>query len=294
MINSLIFSFSEEMPLAHNMAAHLQCEMGAWEWHNFPDGESLVRIDSTVQGKQAVIVCSLHKPDSRFLALCFLADTLKELGASRVTLVAPYLAYMRQDKRFHAGEAVTSRSFARMLSTHIDYLITVDPHLHRYHSLDEIYSVPSTVVHAAADIAAWIAAEVENPLIIGPDEESRQWVADVATQAGAAHTVLAKERKGDRDVQITMTEKVDFSGHTAVLVDDIISSAHTMAEAAKIITPHAPVLAVGVHGIFAGNGEQLLRDAGISRIITCNSIAHTSNAIDLSSSLAAAVKGAYR
>lgn len=291
MTKPILFSFKDEQLLANKLANHLKCETGEWEWHRFPDGESLVRVDSNVAGRPVVLVCSLHQPDARFLPLCFLADTLKELGALSIELVAPYLAYMRQDKRFHPGEAITSRSFARMLSAHVDRLVTVDPHLHRYHSLDEIYSIPSTVIHAAPAIAEWVAAEAQNPIIIGPDEESEQWVAEVAAKAHAPYTVLRKERKGDCDVRISMPANVDFSGHTAILVDDIISSAHTMAEAANLIRPHAPVWTIGVHGIFAGNGAQILRDAGVARIITCNTIPHSSNSIDLSGTLASAIQG---
>ena len=78
------------------------------------------------------LICTLTHPDQQFLLLVFAADAARELGAREVNLVAPYLAYMRQDKRFHDGESVTSRSFARMVSSTLDKLLTVDPHLHRY------------------------------------------------------------------------------------------------------------------------------------------------------------------
>ena len=80
---------------------------------------------------------------------------LKQLGARSVGLIAPYLAYMRQDKQFHDGECITSRHFSRWISERFDWLVTIDPHLHRYHSLDEIYSIPSCVIHATGVIAEY-------------------------------------------------------------------------------------------------------------------------------------------
>ena len=123
----------------------------------------------------------------------FAAGAARDLGASLIVLVAPYLAYMRQDKRFHTGEAITSRTFASMLSAAVDGLVTVDPHLHRYHALDEIYRVPTRVVASAPAIARWVRKNVANPLLIGPDTESEQWVAAVARDAGAPGIVLQKD-----------------------------------------------------------------------------------------------------
>src|SRR3546814_4004529 len=83
---------------------------------------------------------------------------------------------MRQDRRFQLGEAVSSKSVARLVSATFDRLVTVDPHLHRYPALSTLYTIPDITLHAAPALADWIAAHVEAPLLIGPDEESEQWV----------------------------------------------------------------------------------------------------------------------
>jgi ribose-phosphate pyrophosphokinase len=131
---------------------------------------------------------------------------------------------MRQDIRFHAGEAVTSRTFAAILSRHLDWLVTVDPHLHRYHALSEIYRIPTQVVHAARLLASWIKRNVARPLIIGPDLESEQWVSQVAADADAPFLVCEKIRSGDRDVTISIPNAPAFLDRQPVLVDDIASS----------------------------------------------------------------------
>ena len=94
----------------------MAAEIGAIELRAFPDGETYLRFMSDLSGRTLVIVCTLDRPDEKFLPLLFAAATARELGATKVGLVAPYLAYMRQDRRFKPGEAVTSREVARLVS----------------------------------------------------------------------------------------------------------------------------------------------------------------------------------
>ena len=117
---------------AGRLAQAYGSDVGRIETRRFPDGESYVRLHGEPAGQMVDLICTLTHPDPQFLLLAFAADAVRELGAREVNLVAPYLAYMRHDKRFHDGESVTSRSFARMVSSTLDKLLTVDPHLHRY------------------------------------------------------------------------------------------------------------------------------------------------------------------
>ena len=146
-------------------------------------------------------------------------------------LVAPYLAYLRQDRQFRAGEAVTSRTFARLVSGYTDWLVTIDPHLHRYDTLNDIYGVPSRVVHAAPAMAAWIAAHVDRPILVGPDAESAQWVTDVAGRVGAPGVVMRKERRGDRLVEVSAPDMEAYRHHTPVVVDDVHPAPHATTAA---------------------------------------------------------------
>jgi ribose-phosphate pyrophosphokinase len=151
MSSALVIAMPGNERFASEIAAALGTETGQIETRHFPDGESYVRFRSDVRDRELVMVATLDRPDCKYLPLHFAAAAARELGASRVGLVAPYLAYMRQDRRFHEGEAVTSRTFARLLSSAFDWLVTVDPHLHRTGSLSEIYSIPAKAVpcHAA-------------------------------------------------------------------------------------------------------------------------------------------------
>src|SRR6266700_121165 len=277
--------------MAHALSQPLGMELGHVELHRFPDAETYIRLLSDIDARQIAIVCTLDRPDNKILTLLFLAATARELGAKTIGLVAPYLAYMRQDRRFNPGEAVTSRQIARLLSDAFDWLATVDPHLHRYSSLSEIYRIPTKVVHAAPLISGWIRANVQAPLIIGPAGESEQWASAVAQAAGAPYTVLQKIRHGDRDVEISVRDASNIGDRTPVFVDDIISSGRTMAEAVRLIAAKAtrsPVC-VAVHGIFADNSDLLLTKAG-TRVVTSNSVPHATNAIDVGPLLVPAIR----
>jgi len=270
-------------PLAAALCKQLRAELGSLNARHFPDGESYLRIDSDVAGRTVILVATLDRPDDKTLRVLFAADAARDLGAARVGLIAPYVAYMRQDRRFKPGEAITSVSYARLLSQAFDFLVTIDPHLHRHASMDEIYTIPVGVGHATAAIAAWIKQSVPQPLIIGPDAESQQWVAAVAERAAAPFTVLDKTRRGDRDVVVALGPMEQFKGLHPVLVDDIISSGRTMEVTVRLLLQQgfpAPIV-VGVHGLFSGDAFARLQDAGAGRIVSCNSVPHASNAIDL-------------
>jgi ribose-phosphate pyrophosphokinase len=258
----------------------------------FPDGETYFRLDRDLRGRQVALVCTMDRPDTKFLPLLFAARTVSDLGAARVGLVAPYLAYMRQDRRFLPGEAITSKLFASFLSPHFDWLVTVDPHLHRIHILGDVYDVTTRVLHAAPVIAQWIAREVSKPLLIGPDSESVQWVDEVARTTGAAVIVFKKKRQSDQVVEIVSSDMTQWRGFTPVLVDDIISTGHTMIETLAQLrrAEFAPAVCVGVHGVFAPGAYEALVNSGPARVATTDTVRHPSNAIEISALLASGIR----
>jgi len=274
------------------IATTLDAEVGSLEVRRFPDGESYVRIDSNVVDRQVAIVHSLHAPDPQFLPLIFVARVAADLGAARVGLVAPYLAYMRQDWRFKPGEAISSIYFADMLSQCFSWLVTVDPHLHRWKHLSDVYTLDARVVSAATAVGDWIRLNVKDPVLIGPDSESSQWVTAIAEPSRVPFVVLEKTRHGDREVTIDMNDDESLKQRTPVLVDDIISTAHTMIAVVRQLRARglpAPVC-IGIHGIFAAEAERELLEAGAAQIVTANSIPHHTNQIDLGNPVATMVR----
>lgn len=190
---------------------------------------------------------------------------------------------MRQDRRFRAGEGVTSRYVAELLSGAFDWMVTVDPHLHRYHSLAEIYTIPTRVAQAAPLLSEWIKSHVKDGVLIGPDSESEQWVSAVAENAGIPFTVLEKTRHGDRDVEIRVKDADWLTSRRLVFVDDIVSTGRTMLEAIRQVqsTNTAKPICIAVHGLFADHSDKLLGAAG-AMLVRSNTVHHITNAIDVS------------
>lgn len=285
----VVFSLNNH-PLAESLSNAIGGQPGEFNARQFPDGEFYLRIQSDVENRACIVVADLSHPNIKYLPLLFLLETLRELGASQVGLVAPYLSYMRQDRRFVDGEAVTSRIFAKCLSQHADWLVTVDPHLHRYHSLDEIYSIPSRVVQGAPALAHWLKTQ-SNLLLVGPDSESEQWVDEIAAFSQHPFVIGEKQRFGDRQVEVMLPDINEFRDRTAVIIDDVISSGQTILECVKTLRSKGidNIQCVAVHGIFADHSDKTLLASGLSQLVTSNTIPHPSNAIDITSQLIAPV-----
>jgi ribose-phosphate pyrophosphokinase len=287
----IIFAFEQYENLAKSLSQKSGYALGSLTFHRFPEGESYIKINSDVKNQKVILLCGLENADEKIMALMFFAKTAKEFGALEVALVAPYLGYMRMDKRFNDGEAITSNIFAEFLSKQIDSLITIDPHLHRHKTLEEIYSIPCQTLHATDLIAKWIKENVKKPILIGPDEESEQWVKKVAQKSNAPFVILQKIRRGDFDVEVSFPEIEKYQNHTPILVDDIIATANTMIETVKHLKKlktKSPIC-IGVHAIFVGDAFAKLKKSGAKKIVTCNSVNHKSNAIDIEDLLLEAI-----
>ncbi|MDQ3341706.1 MAG: ribose-phosphate diphosphokinase [Myxococcota bacterium] len=274
---------------ATRLGTRLGLEVIVPEVRQFPDGELYVRLPRAKLDGTVAIVGNLS--NDNFLRVAFLAGTARDLGAQTVGLVAPYLAYMRQDSVFKDGEGITQRYFAKLVSSCVDWLVTVDPHLHRVHSLDGIYAIPTTIARAASAIAQWITDEVKQPVLVGPDAESKQWVAAVAESCGAPFVILEKTRRGDRDVSVSAPD-YQWNGHTPVVIDDIVSTGRTMLEATRMLRAagSAAPMCVAIHAVFADAVQDALVAAGASGIVTCDTIPHASNRICISDTLADALR----
>lgn len=285
--NPVIFSLFGHDALVNLIKKTCHFHIGQIIQHQFPDDETGITIDSNVNGRTVIFVASLDRPNSKLIPLLFAAETARGLGASKIILIAPYLPYMRQDKVFEPGQGITSKYFARLISSYFDDLITLDPHLHRWHTLSSIYNIPSHVLHTTDNIAFWIQQHVKKPLLIGPDVESKQWVRSIAEQVNAPYLVLKKYRTGDDRVQISISNIEQYHDCIPVLVDDIISTGTTMIETLKHLTSlnmPSPIC-MGIHAVFAHEAYQLLLASGVKKVITCNTIPHVSNGIDISNNI---------
>ena len=284
----VLLPFPLQRTLADGMAPLLGARAGRLDWRHFPDGESLVAIEQNLRGFDVALVASLRNPDALALPLRFAAATAREFGARSVGLIAPYLAYMRQDKRFNPGEAVSASVFARFLAESFDWLVTADPHLHRNTKLSELFRIPAHAAATASLIADWIRDNVPNAILIGPDRESDQWVSEIAHRAGVAFQILTKIRRGDRHVEVSLPSIDAARSGTPIIVDDIVSSGGTMIETLDHLRQLGlpPAVCIVIHPVFAQDAYAQLLAAGAERIVSTDSIPHPSNTISIAGLLA--------
>jgi ribose-phosphate pyrophosphokinase len=263
--------------------------------HRFPDGESQVTVPARLPPR--IVLCrSLDHPNDKLVELRLAVAAARAAGAEVVTLVAPYLCYMRQDKAFAAGQAVSQRVIGEMLAESFDGVVTVDPHLHRIHTLAEAVPTPVAVaLHATRPIADFIEERFSEPLLLGPDGESEQWVRAIALSHGIRYVVGRKRRLGDRAVDFIPPDH-DVAGREVVLVDDVASTGKTLEAAARwaLESGAARVAAVVTHGLFLEHAEERLRKTGLSDIWSSDSVPHDTNAIHLAALLAAELERSER
>lgn len=289
----LILYFDDYCEPAKALAKSLDCQASAIIRHRFPDGESCLTLPSALSGD--VLLCqTLDQPNAKLVELILAAHTARQLGAHRVLLVAPYLCYMRQDMAFEPGQAVSQGIIGGLLAETFDGVFTVDAHLHRIHHLSEaIHKGIACNIIASTTIAHFIATQYPHAVLIGPDSESEQWVAEAAASVGLAFTIASKTRYGDRDVRVDLPA-FELAGRDVVIVDDIVSSAHTAIEAARIAKARgaARVAIACTHALLAPGARELIAEEGIDALWSCDSVLDASNAISLADSLATAIKQA--
>lgn len=283
----LILAFPDYLPQAQQLAVTTGWPLACISIHRFPDGESRLQLPEKLPPH--VIFCrSLDQPNAKLVELLLAAAGARELGAETLTLVAPYLCYMRQDMEFTPGEVVSQRHLGRLLAKYFEQVVTVDAHLHRITHLEEAIPLAHAVnLSATLPMADFLSRQPYQPLLVGPDSESEQWVSTLAALQHLDYVCASKQRFGDRDVRITLPEG-NWHGRHVVLVDDMASSGHTLEVAAKLLQPYQPV-SVSVlvtHALFSGDALERLRAAGVENIWSCDSVAHPSNCISLSGLLA--------
>ncbi len=290
MAKNIVIANINSVKLGKIVARKLKSEFCALEEGRFPDGELYVRIRSDVRGKNVVIIASMQPyPNEELLSTIFAVKTAKRLGAKKTIIVAPYVAFMRQDKEFHSGESVSARIMGNLLSC-ADKLIAIDPHLHRIHKLSMICKNAKSI-SANEVLADYIRKHHKNALILGPDEESHQWAEEIAKKIKKHAVMLRKKRYTSYSVRIKINKDINFDGKDVVIIDDIISTGHTMIEPIKQLKRRGAknIYCIGIHGVFANNALSMLKKLG-AKVITTNTIQNETSKIDVSSAIVKALR----
>lgn len=291
-MNAAVFAFSESLRQASDLAKKCQVPFYSIEARSFPDGESLVRVYG--EAPTALLFRSLDNPNAKLIELLFAASALRDKGAKRVILVAPYLAYMRQDMAFREGEAVSQQVIGRLLASWFDGVLTVDPHLHRIANLGDVMdATPAVAISAAPALVRAIAGNLDaQTVLVGPDSESRQWVESIARPLGLEILVGEKVRRGDREVALAIADISKVCQRPVILVDDMISSGTTLIACARLLWEAGAkdIQAVATHSLASKADLARLADEGINDLRATDSTSSPVASIPLAGVLANAIR----
>ena len=294
-MTGVLLYFEDETGLALRLAEAAGLEARRVECHRFPDGELRLRLPEVLP-QNLVVLRGLQLPNDKLIELLLVARSARQRGVHRIVLVCPYLAYMRQDMAFAPGEVVSQQVIGGFLAGLFDAVLTVDPHLHRVSSLAEVMPGCQAIALSGAPLLAELVGERRpDALLLGPDGESAQWVSVAAAHAGLDHAVCTKVRHGDCEVAIELP-RVPLAGRKVVLVDDVASSGHTLAVAARLAL-QAGAVSVDVavtHALFAGVALQNVQDAGVGEIWSTDSVAHSTNVVSVAPMFACALDQLHR
>ena len=258
----------------------------------FPDGESYIRLEGSVDGETVAIVQTLAPPqDTNLLQLLLLADAAKDLGARRVVAVVPYLAYARQDKRFLSGEAVSINTVIRLLeAVGVDRLITVNIH---EEDILRRFSVRAESLSAMRLLAEhFLERGLKGAFSLAPDEGALDLAKEAAEVLGGGYGWLRKER--DRVTGEISVEEREFnvSGKDVVIFDDIISTGGTMAAAARMLKAQGArrVYAACAHPLLVGDAHRRLLEAGCAGVVGTDCIPSPVSVVSVAPIIAEALR----
>lgn len=285
-----LLAFEDDWVPARRLATAARVPLIGLEAHHFPDGETLVTL-ARPAAETTWIFRGLQDPDAKLFPLLLAANAARRSGARHVVLVAPYLPYMRQDDTFAPGQCVSAEVLGQLLGTAFDQICTVDPHLHRLASLDAVFGPgKGLAISAAPAITKLLRLRISDAYLIGPDEESRQWVTQIA-DGSFPYQIAVKQRRSDFHVSVSLPRPEELNDRRVVIVDDVASSGRTLAECAKAALGAGArsVECIVTHPIFAGNALEVIEDTRVRNVWSSDTIQHKTNRIEMAPMLAAAL-----
>ena len=254
-----IFSGSSNPKLAGDIAEYLGLSLGKADIERFPDGEIFVRILENIRGRDVFIVqptCS--PPNENLMELLIMMDAMRRASAARITAVLPFYGYARQDRKDQPRVPITAKLVANLLvAAGANRILGMDFHAQQIQGffdipVDHLYAVPVMVRYLKEK-------DLHDPVVVSPDSGGVKMAVGYAAALNAGLAFGAKYRKGASEVE-ALNVVGDVEGRTAIMVDDLTSTAGTICEAAKLLT------AQGVREIYAVISHAMLNDQGFRRL----------------------------
>ncbi|MCD6487950.1 MAG: ribose-phosphate diphosphokinase [Desulfurococcales archaeon] len=296
MADIIVLGGSAGEHIAIKLAEILGVELGFIEVKKFPDGETYIRVHSDISGKRVIYVNSLQRgPNELIIETLYTLDTLKDLGASEIHAVIPYMAYARQDERFNPGEVVSILSLAKLFKAlDLDGIYTIDMHLHRITKPEKVFGSKFYNLTGVRELAKYVKKHhsIENTVVIGPDEEAEQWAKTMAEELGGLeYSILEKKRLTAEEVVIE-AKGVDVRDKNVVIVDDIISTGGTIVESIKALRKLGAkdIIVTTVHPILVGRALPKLLRLGLKDLVGTDTVLSPISKVSIAPAIAIVLK----
>ncbi|MDK2892980.1 ribose-phosphate diphosphokinase [Methanohalophilus sp.] len=269
--------------LASRVAQQLGIQPTICEYRQFPDGEFYTRILD--DGIDDVTIIQSTPQDSDLIALLQLIDACEE--APQINVVIPYMGYARQDKVFKPGEPVSARAIARTINA--DRVFTVNVH---EQTVLEHFNADSFDLDASHLLGDYIRSlNLKDPLIIAPDAGALDLAETAATDVGVPYDYFEKTRHSGESVTIKDKE-IDVVGKEVIIIDDMIATGGTMAESIRMLKEQGAteVYVACVHPVLTRNAVVRLYNAGVTDIISTDTLEKVQSKITVAPLIADAIK----
>jgi ribose-phosphate pyrophosphokinase len=254
--------------LGSRVAREIECALALVEFKQFPDGELYLRIGEELDGDTLIVQSTTSNDD-----LVYLLQLIDAASDGYLRAVIPYFGYARQDKRFKLGEPISARAIAHAIDVDEVYVVNIhDPASLDYFKLRS--GKKAVNLSAAGLLGSYLKSlKFSSPLLIAPDEGATSLVRDVAQASGCEFDVLIKKRITSEDIEI-QPKTVDVDKRDVVIVDDMISTGGTMAEAIKLLRGQGArqVHVACIHPVLSLNARLRLYRAGVDSIIATDTI----------------------
>jgi ribose-phosphate pyrophosphokinase len=277
----MIFSGSANPALAEEVAAHLGMKLGHVELSRFANSESYVRFSDSVRGCDAFVIQSMSDPvDHHVMEQLIMIDALKRASAKRITAVAPFYPYSRQDRKARGREPITAKLVADFYeAAGTDRVTAVDLHTGQTQGF---FDVPFDHLTALPLLADYLARTLEDEVVIISPDAGGVRLADkwaehlneyhgISTQVGFLHK---KRRKDARNVSETLAIVGDVAGKVCVIVDDMIDTGGTLTNGAEslVAAGATDVVAAATHPLLSGPAVDNIKNAPISQVVVANTL----------------------
>ncbi|HEX2312985.1 MAG TPA: ribose-phosphate diphosphokinase [Thermomonospora sp.] len=272
----MLFSGRAHPDLAREVADRLDVELTPTAAYDFANGETFVRFLESVRGSDAFVIQAHTAPINQWIMeQLIMVDALKRASAKRITVVAPFFGYARQDKKHRGREPISARLMADLFKTAgADRLITVDLHTAQIQGffdgpVDHLFALELLAEHVESKL------DTSQVTVVAPDA-GRVRVAERWTdRLGCPLAIIHKRRDPDVANEVKVFEVVgEVEGRTCVIVDDMIDTGGTIVKAADALFEQgaARVVATATHGVLSGPAVDRLKNSRISEVILTNTL----------------------